>query len=408
MQLLLYYLYETQRAMLGPMRLLTQTSLSVAGHPFSPHTYLGFGRALDAGMKVLDGIIKDRGKPEWDIDHAETPEGPVPISFEPVIQSPFCDLTHVRRETDRQDPKVLLVAPMSGHYATLLRGTVEGLIKEHDVYVTDWHDARRIPLLEGQFGLDDYLDLMLSFIRTLGPDVHIIAVCQPAPVVLAAIALLADMDDAAQPRSMTLMGGPVDPKGAPTVVTELADSKPMSWFKTRCITRVPMHYAGSNRRVYPGFLQVGAFISMNPDRHVSAHLSMFRHLIEGDDDAVDATKRFYDEYLSVMDVPAEYYLDTIKVVFKERHLPRGIMKWRGETVRPEAITKTALLTIEGEKDDISAPGQTLAAQTIASNIPDNMRSNHLEKGAGHYGIFNGRRWRDSILPEITRFIRSHG
>ena len=405
---MLYSMYEAQRAMLSPFRLFTKTSCSMTGNPFTPYNFVAFGRAMEAGIEVLDGLIKDRGKPEWEIDSAETPDGPVPIHFESVMNSPFCQLTHVRRETDRQDPKVLLVAPMSGHYATLLRGTVEGLIQEHDVYITDWKDARQIPVSEGHFGLDDYLDLLMGFIRTLGPDVHIVAVCQPAPVVLAAVALLADMDDDAQPRSMTLMGGPVDPHAAPTVVTELADSKPMSWFETRCITPVPMHYPGSRRRVYPGFMQVSAFIAMNPDRHFSAHMSMFRNLVDGDDESVAATKRFYDEYFSVMDVPAEYYLDTIKAVFKERHLALGTMKWRGQPVRPEAITKTALLTIEGEKDDISAPGQTLAAQTIASNIPKAKRANHLEKGAGHYGIFNGRRWRDNILPEITKFVRSHG
>jgi len=398
-------MYEAQRAMMAPMRYLTQASKAMNGHPLAPFSYLTFGKALEAGMEVLDGVIKDRGKPDWEIDAAETPDGPVPISFDPVLETPFCDLVHVRRRTKRQDPKVLLVAPLSGHYATLLRGTVRGLIQEHDVYVTDWKDARTVPLSRGAFHLDDYIEMLMDFMRHLGPDLHVIAVCQPAPITLATVALMADMDDPMQPASMTLMGGPIDPHAAPTVVTELADARPMSWFETRCITRVPVFYPAAFRRVYPGFLQVGAFIAMNPDRHVSAHLAMFRHLVEGDGESAEGKQRFYDEYLSVMDVPAEYYLETVQRVFKERQLARGVMEWRGRRIRPEAITRTAMLTVEGERDDISAPGQTLAAHDIARNIPAARKRNHLEKRVGHYGIFNGRKWRENILPEITRFIR---
>lgn len=404
---MLYSIYETQRAMMAPVRLLTQTSRAFNGHPLAPLSYVAFGKAMEAGLEVLDGVIKHRGKPDWEIDHAETPDGPVPVSFDPVINTPFCDLLHVQRASKRTDPKVLLVAPISGHFSTLLRGTVKGLIREHDVYITDWKDSRSIPLSQGFFHLDDYIELLMRFVRHLGPDVHVIAVCQPAPIVLATIALMADQDDPKQPASMTLMGGPVDPKGAPTVVTQLAESREMSWFETRCITTVPAFYPGAYRRVYPGFLQVGAFIAMNPDRHFSAHMAMFRHLVEGDGESLDNKQRFYNEYLSVMDVPAEYYLETVQRVFKERLLPRGEMMWRGMRVRPKAITTTALLTVEGDRDDISAPGQTLAAHDIAKNIPASMRANHLAKGVGHYGIFNGRRWRDEILPEITRFIRGH-
>lgn len=402
---MLYSFYEAQRAMMAPMRYLTQASKALNGHPLGPFSHLAFGKAMEAGMEVLDGVIRDRGKPDWEIDTAETPDGPVPISFVPIHETPFCDLVHVKRETSRRDPKVLLVAPMSGHYATLLRGTVKGLIREHDVYVTDWKDARNVPMSQGFFHLDDYIALLMDCMRRLGPDLHVIAVCQPAPITLATVALMADMDDPMQPTSMTLMGGPIDPHAAPTVVTQLADARPMSWFETRCITRVPVFYPGAFRRVYPGFMQVGAFIAMNPDRHVSAHLAMFRHLVEGDGESADAKQRFYDEYLSVMDVPAEYYLETVQRVFKERQLPRGVMQWRKQTVRPEAITRTAMLTVEGEKDDISAPGQTLAAHDMARNIPEARRRNHLQKNVGHYGIFNGRKWREQILPEITRFIR---
>jgi poly(3-hydroxybutyrate) depolymerase len=398
-------MYEAQRALMAPMRYLTQASKALNGHPLAPFSYMTFGKAMEAGMEVLDGVIKDRGKPDWEIDAAETPDGPVPVTFRPVLETPFCDLVHVERETKRQDPKVLLVAPLSGHYATLLRGTVRGLIQEHDVYVTDWKDSRAVPLSQGFFHLDDYIEMLMDFMRHLGPDLHVIAVCQPAPITLATVALLADMDDPMQPASMTLMGGPIDPQAAPTVVTELADARPMSWFETRCITRVPVYYPGAFRRVYPGFMQVGAFIAMNPDRHVSAHLAMFRHLVEGDGESAEGKQRFYDEYLSVMDVPAEYYLETVQRVFKERQLPRGVMEWRGHPVRPAAISRTAMLTVEGEKDDISAPGQTLAAHDMTVNIPESRRKNHLEKAVGHYGIFNGRKWRENILPEITRFIR---
>ena len=402
---MLYSLYETQRALLAPVRLLTQTSVALNGHPFAPLSYMAFGRALEAGMEVLDGMIKHRGKPDWEIDFAETPDGPVDVSFEAVLTTPFCDLVHVRRDTSRQDPKVLLIAPMSGHYATLLRGTLKALIADHDVYVTDWTDARGVPLSQGAFHLDDYIALLMDFMRHLAPDLHVVAVCQPAPITLATVALLADQEDPAQPVSMTLMGGPIDPDGSPTVVTQLADARDMSWFETRCITTVPAYYPGAHRRVYPGFLQIGAFIAMNPDRHFTAHLQMFRHLVEGDGESADGKQRFYNEYLSVMDVAAEYYLETIQRVFKERQLPRGVMQWRGLPVRPQAIRKTALLTVEGELDDISAPGQTLGAHRITPNIPAERRFDHLEKAVGHYGIFNGRKWRENIKPIIGRFIR---
>lgn len=402
---MLYSLYETQRALLAPFRLFTQTTVAMNGHPLAPLSYVAFGRALEAGVEVLDGMIKHRGKPDWEIDFAETPDGPVDVDFETVLSTPFCDLVHVRRETARSDPKVLVIAPMSGHFATLLRGTVKTLIADHDVYVTDWTDARSISLTQGFFHLDDYIALLMDFMRFLAPDLHVVAVCQPAPITLATVALLADQDDPGQPVSMTLMGGPVDPDGAPTVVTQLADARDMSWFETRCITTVPPYYPGAHRRVYPGFMQIGAFIAMNPDRHFAAHLQMFRHLVEGDDESAEGKQRFYDEYLSVMDVPAEYYLETVQRVFKERQLPRGVMQWRGMPVRPEAISKTALLTVEGELDDISAPGQTLAAHGLTPNIPAKRRRDHLEKAVGHYGIFNGRKWRNNIAPIIGRFIR---
>ena len=398
-------MYEAQRALMAPMRLFTQTTVAMTGHPLAPLSYTAFGRALEAGVEVLDGMIKHRGKPAWEIETADTPDGPVAVTFETVLETPFCDLVRVRRATRRQDPKILLVAPLSGHFATLLRGTIRALIADHDVYVTDWTDARGVSLSQGVFHLDDYIALLMRFMRHLAPDLHVVAVCQPAPITLATVALMADNDDPAQPVSMTLMGGPIDPDGAPTVVTQLADARDMSWFETRCITTVPPYYPGARRRVYPGFLQIGAFIAMNPDRHFSAHMQMYRHLVEGDGESAEGKQRFYNEYLSVMDVPAEYYLETVQRVFKERQLPRGVMTWRGLPVRPQAIRKTALLTVEGELDDISAPGQTLGAHRMTPNIPDSRRRDHLEPAVGHYGIFNGRKWRENIAPAIGRFIR---
>jgi poly(3-hydroxybutyrate) depolymerase len=326
-----------------------------------------------------------------------------------VSRLPFCELARFRREgASPDDPKVLLAAPMSGHHATLLRGTVEALVADHDVYVTDWIDARGVAVEDGAFGIEDYIGYLLKFLRKLGPDLHVIAVCQPAPLVLSAVALLAAARDTAQPRTMTLMGGPVDPAAAPTRVTELADTRSLAWFEKSVLTRVPAYYPGAGRRVYPGFLQLGGFISMNASRHFDAHLKMFRHLVQGDGDSADAHRRFYDEYLAVMDVPAEYYLETIDRVFQRRLLPAGEMTWRGLPVEPSAIERTALLTVEGELDDISAPGQTLAAHALCDGLASGQKHDLLQKGVGHYGIFNGRRWREGIKPAIGDFIRRHG
>ena len=402
---MLYSLFETNRAMLYPVQMLARSTKGLSNHPMAPLPMQMLGRALEAGAEVVDGVLQRRGKPDWRLRSTQIDGKWVGVRTEAELVAPFCDLVRFRRDTNREDPKVLLIAPLSGHFSTLLRGTVEALLPEHDVYVTDWIDAARVPLLEGRLSVDDYTDYLLRFIRHLGPDVHVIAVCQPAPLAIVANSILAQLGDDAQPRSMTLMGGPVDTRAAPTVPTQLADRRAMSWFETRCITLVPGYYPGAYRRVYPGFLQLGAFIAMNADRHINAHLRMFRHLIEGDGDSADSHRAFYDEYMSVMDVPAEYYLDTIRRVFKEHWLPHGRWTWHGDKVEPRAITKTALLTVEGELDDISAPGQTLAAHKLCSGLPDAKRRHHLQSRVGHYGIFNGRRWREEIMPVIAAFIR---
>ncbi len=384
---------------MAPARWSAATARTLFGNPLSPFAYTPASRAIDASAAVFSGITERRGKPAWKL----------PATLELVDDRPFGRLIrfvpNVDREREGDLPRVLLVAPMSGHHATLLRGTVAALLPEHDVFITDWTDARDIPVGAGVFDLDDYIAYLIDYLRILGPDVHVIAVCQPAPAVLAAVALMAAANDPAQPRSMVLMGGPVDVRVAPTAPVQLAAAHSLHWFERTLTTRVPAWYRGAGRRVYPGFLQLGAFMSMNAQRHVDAHLEIFHALVRGDGDTADARRAFYDEYLSVMDVTAEYYLQTIDVVFQRHELARGAMTWRGEPVNPAAITRTALMTVEGELDDISAPGQTYASHRLCSAIPSDRRAHLLQPGVGHYGIFNGRRWRSEIAPRIADFIR---
>jgi poly(3-hydroxybutyrate) depolymerase len=360
-------------------------------------TYTFGGRAISASADVFTGVVKRRGKPAWNID----------ATLEIVDERPFCRLVRFSRKRGYDVPRILLVAPMSGHYATLLRGTVAALVVEHDVYVTDWVDARQVPFSGGVFDLDTYIEYVIAYLRLLGPDVHAMAVCQPAPAVLAAVALMAADNDPAQPRTMTLMGGPVDARLAPTAPTKVAVAYSLDWFDQKLTTALPAYYRGAGRRVYPGFMQLGAFISMNPGRHIDAHISMFNELVRGDGESAAARQRFYDEYMSVMDVTAEYFLQTIDQVFKRYTLASGTMTWRGERVDPAAIRSTALLTVEGELDDISAPAQTYAAHALCSSLRDDQHDHHLQTGVGHYGIFNGRRWRESIVPRIAAFVRRH-
>ena len=324
-----------------------------------------------------------------------------------AVEKPFCRLLHFRRLAVRSDPVVLVVAPLSGHFATLLRDTVRALLPAHDVYLTDWTDAKLVPLALGPFHLDDYVDYVREFIRFLGRDVHVISVCQPTVPVLAAISLMAQAGERA-PRTMVMMGGPIDPRRSPTAVNNLATRKPLSWFDRTLIHPVPVKYPGAMRRVYPGFLQHLGFVAMNPARHADAHWDYYDHLVQGDGEGADAHRRFYDEHNAVLDMPAEYYLDTIRRVFQEHHLPRGRFCVRDELVRPQAIRDTALLTIEGELDDISGNGQTEAAHALCTGIPAKRREHYLVPRVGHYGIFSGRRWRETICPRIRDFVRRHG
>lgn len=407
---MLYTLDDARSQALEPVRYLAELTYLAFSNPLNPWAYTPMGRALAAGSDVLEGILRERSKPAWGLAETQVDGRTVPVTIETVVEKPFCELIHFKRDgvKDGKDPKVLLVAPMSGHYATLLRGTVQALLPDHEVYVTDWIDASEIPVTVGPFNLDDYVAYVMEFLQALAPDIHVIAVCQPAPAVMAAVSLMAQNDDPAQPKTMTLMGGPVDTRAAPTVVSQVAENRTMAWFENHCIHVVPARFPGANRHVYPGFLQLRAFLSMNPGRHATAHWKMFNHLIEGDGESAEGHRRFYDEYLSVMDTPAEFYLDTVQAVFKEHSLARGTMTWRDQLVTPQAIAKTALLTVEGELDDISAPGQTIAAHDLCSGLPDTMKENHLQENVGHYGIFNGRRWREVIKPCIAAFIRKHG
>ncbi|CAO3362255.1 polyhydroxyalkanoate depolymerase [Azospirillum palustre] len=405
---MLYHLYDMQHAAMRPMRFWAEAAQQTFQNPLMPLSYTKLGRAVAAGAELVERTTRRFGKPAFGLPETVVDGQTVPVTERFVWQSPFCQLLNFAKPAGTpHQPKVLLVAPMSGHHATLLRGTVEALMRDHDVYITDWIDARLVPMSAGRFDLDDYIDTVAELIRFLGPNTHVIAVCQPAVPVMAAVSLMAAADEPVQARSMTLMGGPIDPMANPTVPVKLAMERPLKWFERSVITTVPVYYPGAFRRVYPGFIQLSGFMSMNLDRHINEHVGLFRHLVRGDGDSAEQHRRFYDEYLSVMDLSADFYLQTIETVFQKHALPEGTMVSRGRKVEPSAIRKTAVMTVEGELDDISAPGQTIAAQRLCSSLPDDMRKTHFQKGVGHYGIFNGRRWRESILPEIRSFIQSH-
>ncbi len=382
---------------MAPARWSAAATQALFDNPFNPFSYTLPGRMLSATADVFAGVAQRRGKPAWGLN----------ATVRTVRRRPFGSLIRFETADARERPRVLLVAPMSGHYATLLRNTVDVLMPDHDVYVTDWADARDVPLSDGRFGLEDYIAYVADDVRLLGPAVHVIAVCQPAPAVLAAVALIAAEHPDEAPRSMVLMGGPVDVRVAPTAPTRLAASRSLAWFESELTMRVPSWYRGAGRSVYPGFLQLGAFVSMHPDRHAGAHFDIFRDLVRGDVESARSRRAFYDEYFAVMDIPAEFYLETVDQVFQRATLAAGSMTWRGTRIDPGAIATTALLTVEGEHDDISAPGQTLAAHALCTGIPRERKRNHLQPGVGHYGIFSGRTWRTAIAPEITRFIAAN-
>jgi poly(3-hydroxybutyrate) depolymerase len=411
--IMLYHLYDFQHAALTPIRVMTEMARAAMSNPFNPLSHTEMGRNVAASTELFERVTRRFGKPGFGLDVTEIDGKAVAVEEEIVAERPFCNLLHFKRRTKRKDPTVLIVAPMSGHYATLLRGTVEALLPHHDVFITDWIDARQVPMSAGRFDLDDYIAYVRYFCTLLGPKTHLIAVCQPAVPVLAAAALMNSEKDPNAPATMTLMGGPIDTRISKTAVTELAETRPLSWFRNTVIASVPWYYPGAFRNVYPGFVQLGGFMSMNLDRHIGSHLEFYKHLVRGDGESAEGHRKFYNEYLAVMDLPSEFYLQTVEVVFQRHLLPRGLMKWRNPAdeklhdVRPQDITHTALLTIEGELDDISAHGQTTAAHDLCSNLAANKQYHHFQESVGHYGIFNGSRWRNQIMPRVRHFIRQH-
>jgi poly(3-hydroxybutyrate) depolymerase len=408
---MLYQLYDAWHASIAPARFMAEASKAALTNPLSPLSYMPSARSLAAGAELFERTTRKFAKPAFGLDTCEIDGKIVKVTEQTISDKPFCTLTRFKRETKRNDPKVLIVAPLSGHFATLLRGTVEALLPAHDVYITEWVDARLVPLSDGRFNLDDYVAYIMDFCKALGEDTHVIAVCQPAVPVFIAAALMNAQDVKHAPKSMTLMGGPIDPRVSKTAVTELAEQRPISWFERTVISSVPFYYPGAGRQVYPGFMQLSGFMSMNLDRHVGSHLKFFQHLIQGDGEDAEKHRKFYDEYLAVMDMTAEFYLQTVEMVFQKHLLPQGLMKWKDpengklHDVDASKITQTALLTVAGELDDISATGQTTAAHGLCLNLAAKKQYHHTQKGVGHYGIFNGSRWRSDIMPRVAKFIR---
>ena len=405
-----YQLYELNHAALSPLRAAADATRLYFQSPLNPLAQTPFGRSMAAAAELFERTTRRYGKPEWGIASTQVGGERVAVVEHVVWERPFCRLVRFEKMSlrpAREQPKLLIVAPMSGHYATLLRGTVETMLPNHDVYITDWADARMVPIAEGTFDLDDYIDYVISILHFLGPDAHVMAVCQPAVPVFAAVALMSQRGDLHLPATMTLMGGPIDTRVNPTAVNTLANDHDLDWFEKNVIMKVPFPHPGFMRAVYPGFLQISGFLSMNIDRHVAAHREFFQHLIEGDGDSADKHRDFYDEYLAVMDLTAEFYLQTVETAFLRHALPLGTMTHRNEKVDPAAITSVGLLTIEGENDDISGVGQTEAAHHITPNIPARMKAHYLQPKVGHYGVFNGSRFRAEIAPRIADFISTH-
>jgi poly(3-hydroxybutyrate) depolymerase len=404
-----YHAYEAVHMMVGPARGLSDAMQLAFKNPANPLTYTPFGRMIAASSEVFERTTRRYGKPSFGLPETTINGVKVAVEERVVWERPFCRLVYFDRKIQgrrKPQPKVLLVAPMSGHYATLLRGTVEAFLPGHEVYITDWTDARLVPLSDGRFDLDDYIDYVIGMLQTLGPDTHVMAVCQPAVPVIAAVARMEAENDPSAPRSMTLMGGPIDTRRSPTAVNKLAMDRGTDWFRDHCITTVPFPHQGCFRSVYPGFLQLSGFMAMNLDRHVTAHYDMFKHLVRGDGDSAEKHRDFYDEYLAVMDLTAEFYLQTVATVFVDHALPRGTMMHRDKPVDLKAVRRVALMTVEGENDDISGVGQTQAAHDLCPNIPADKRVHYLQAGVGHYGVFNGSRFRSEIAPRISDFMVS--
>ena len=404
---MLYQAYQLHADLTSPLRLLAQSGSAALWMSRTEGSVL---RKLSASMEVFSRLRLTHTRPAYGIDSVQVGEQVLAVTEEIALAMPFGNLLHFKKEASSDlpyQPPVLLVAPLSGHFSTLLRETVRTLLQDHDVYITDWHNARNIPLSKGAFSLDDYIEHMIRFTQAVGPGVHVVAVCQPCVAALAATALMAEDDDPAQPLSLTLMAGPVDCRINPTQVNKLANSKPIEWFERNLISRVPLPHAGYMRRVYPGFVQLSAFMNMNLERHRNSFKDMYRYLVEGELDKANTIRRFYEEYFAVNDLPAEFYLETVEKVFQTYDLPLGKLSYRGRLVNPGAIQRTALLTVEGEHDDICAMGQTMAAQDLCTSLPLHMKTHHVQAGVGHYGVFSGRKWNQQIYPRLREVIHAN-
>jgi poly(3-hydroxybutyrate) depolymerase len=404
---LAYYWYEAAHLMLSPARAASDAARLVFNNPINPLTHTPYGRTISAACELFERTTRRYAKPAFGLDSTWVDGERVPVAERVVWERPFGRVISFERAfrfPHRPQPKILMVAPMSGHFATLLRGTVETFLPSHQVMITDWADARMVPLAAGSFDLDDYIDYLISMFRALGPDLHVMAVCQPAVPVMAAVARMEAEDDPYTPRSMILMGGPIDTRRSPTAVNKVAQERGVEWFRRNCIVKVPPSYPGFWRDVYPGFLQLSGFMAMNMDRHLTAHYDMFKHLVQGDGDSAEKHREFYDEYLAVMDLTAEYYLQTVEKVFVNHELPDNKMMHRDKPIDLKAIRRCAIMAIEGEKDDISGVGQTLAALQLTPNLPTDRKIYHLQLGVGHYGVFNGSRFRAETAPRIADFV----
>jgi len=411
----LYAAVDTAKRSAQPFRAMADLSAKALRNPLNPMAYTYAGRTMAAACDVFESMTRVYAKPAFNLPPLKVYGQPVEVTETFVWERPFCKLLHFRKDAETYGrlrakyphPKVLIVAPLSGHYATLLRGTVEAMLPEHDVFITDWVDAREVPLSEGRFGLDDYVEYVMEMLRFLGPGTHLMAVCQPGPACLAAAALMHEDKDKARPRSLTIMGSPIDARRSPTEPNRLSEQRAFSWFEENMIHVVPLPYAGFGRKVYPGFLQLTAFINMNRDRHTNAQHDYFNNLVKGDGDSVQKHRDFYDEYLAVLDLSADFYLETIERVFQKFELAKGEFRFRGRLVKPSAIRDMGLMTVEGEKDDISGIGQTQAAHDLCPNIPASRQLDYIQPGVGHYGVFNGTRWRTEIQPRVREFIRAN-
>jgi polyhydroxyalkanoate depolymerase len=401
---MLYQAYQAQTDLLTPVRAVAELAGEGFRHLPPPWRRSLVARNLAAGCELVERAHLTHERPPFGISTVNGRRRTMPVQEEAFDVRPFGTLVHFRKDNRLPQPKVLLVAPLSGHFATLLRGTVRTLLAEHDVYVTDWHNARDVGLEHGRFGFDDYVEHIIDWLALLGPGAHLMAVCQPCVPALVAASVMAQGRHEAQPASLTLMAGPIDTRVKPTAVNELATAHPMEWFERNLITTVPLRYPGRFRRVYPGFLQVASFMTMNPERHMSAHRELYGHLVDGDEQSAAVTKEFYDEYFAVLDMTAEFYLETVDAVFQRQLLAKGELEYRGRTVEPRAIRRTSLFTVEGERDDICSPGQTYPAHDLCSSVKPMHRRHHLQPGVGHYGVFNGRRWETQIYPLVRNHI----